>query len=69
MDTATKSLLTSKTVWGVVISLGALLLQRFGIDLSDADQGAIVDQLLTGIQVVGGLYAIYGRKVADKKIG
>lgn len=65
----TKSIIASRTVWGVLIALLATLLQRAGITLGAADQAQIVDLVLLAVQCAGGAYAIYGRVLATKRIG
>ena len=60
MDEQVKSLLSSKTFWGVII----LLLGKF-IHFEDADVTAITEHATT---VVGSVLAIYGRVTANKPI-
>lgn len=62
----TKSLLQSKTTWGVLLMILSPLLTKWaGIDLSAETQGAITEDVLL---TVGGLLAIWGRISASTKI-
>jgi hypothetical protein len=65
----TKTLLSSKTVWGALVAILGAILSYFGIDLSPADQGALVEQIGNGVTLVGALLAIWGRATATKQIG
>lgn len=67
-----KSIFTSKTFWGVIISLlgkGAGLV--FGIDIDPETEAKIIDLTMTliafGTSFVGDALAIYGRLTASKK--
>lgn len=65
-----KALLESKTVWGAVISIAASALAAGRhITISPADQSVLVNMLVDAVSAGGALYAIYGRSVAQKKIG
>ena len=59
-----KNALTSKAIWGSVISMVAIGLGFMKIDLGD--QTALVE---TVVSLFGAIFAIYGRIVAVKKIG
>ena len=59
-----KSALTSKAIWGSVISMAAIGLGFAKIDLGD--QTALVEAI---VGLFGAIFAIYGRIVAIKKIG
>ena len=64
-----KSLLTSKTFWGGMVSIGGMALSVTHYRLSPADAASLTD-LLSGIAAgIGGVIAIYGRIAATKKIG
>lgn len=56
--TGTKSPLQSKTVIGVVAFLLATAAQRSGAEIGDAE---ITDLITLGVQLIGGIVAIYGR--------
>lgn len=68
-----KSLLGSKTVWGVIVMALGLVLGRLGFSLDAETQAQLVNDFVgmvpTVTQVVGAFIAIYGRIVATKKIG
>lgn len=59
-----KSALTSKTIWGSVISFAVIGLSFLKIDLGD--QTSLVETI---VGLFGAIFAIYGRIVAVKKIG
>jgi hypothetical protein len=65
----TKSILSSKGVWGGIIAVLAALAGVFGFNVSTEDTSAIVSHLDGIIAAAGGLLAIYGRIAATKKIG
>ena len=67
--TENKTLLASKTVWGAVLMLAAVVLNYFGITLSPEDQLQIIDVIVTLVGAAGSLLAIFGRIVATRKIG
>lgn len=54
-----KSVLTSKTVWGSIITVLAVLAPNLGID------HGVVDEL---VALFGAAFSIYGRIVATTKI-
>lgn len=59
-----KGALTSKAIWGSVISFAAIGAGLLKIDLGD--QTALVEAIAG---LFGAIFAIYGRIVAVKKIG
>jgi hypothetical protein len=64
-----KSLLESKTFWGAMVALGGSALSLGHYSLLPADAAQAID-LFSGLATaIGGLFAIYGRIVASKKIG
>jgi hypothetical protein len=58
-----KDLLLSKTTWGTIVAMIAMVATALGYDIGD--QGALVNAI---IGVIGGGFAIYGRVVAVHKI-
>lgn len=68
MDDQTKSLFASKTFWGVVISLVAMVFGHFGYTIVPADQITLASDLATVVGAAGGLFAVYGRAVATKPV-
>jgi len=58
----------SKTVWGVVVMLGASTLATVGIQIDGAGQAEIVDLIMQGITVAGAAVAVYGRITAKAEI-
>ena len=56
--TETKSPLQSKTVIGAGAFLLATAAQRSGVEIGDAE---ITDLITLGIQLIGGILAIFGR--------
>lgn len=69
MTESTKSLLASKTVWGVAISMAALVAQALGFNMDESLQMELTDTALKVVEVAGLVFAGYGRVVASKKIG
>lgn len=65
----TKSILSSKGVWGGIITILGAGLGFFGFDVGSADMTAISTHIDSIVVAAGGLLAIYGRIVASKKIG
>ncbi|ACI54454.1 hypothetical protein Rleg2_1160 [Rhizobium leguminosarum bv. trifolii WSM2304] len=63
-----KSFLASRTIWSILVGLLANLFQKYGYTLTDIDQALVVDQILTGVQVVSAIAAIYYRTRATKQI-
>jgi hypothetical protein len=70
MNTDTKSLLASKTLWGVLIAALPSLAKFFGYDIADvAGFTAGANELVDGvITLVGSALAIYGRATATAKL-
>lgn len=60
-----KNWYTSKTMWGIIISLVASLLNNFHIIMNDAAQTAAVDMIVQVVQYGGLLLAGYGRIKAN----
>lgn len=70
MNTETKSLLASKTLWGVLIAALPTIAKLFGYDIADvagftANASEIVDGV---IALFGSAVAIYGRITATKAL-
>lgn len=69
----TKKWYASKTVWGGVVAFVATVLQVTGVvNVSGAEQAALIDQIAAVIsvvaQLVGTALAIYGRVTAKSAI-
>lgn len=64
-----KGLFASRTVWGILFSGLALVLNRWGFTVGPEEQATAINVILDIMAGVGGLYALYGRVVATKKIG
>ena len=65
----TKPWWQSKTVWGGLVTLLAVILGAFGYDLGTEDQKQLVEILSQIAASVGAVIAIYGRLTATKRIG
>lgn len=65
----TKSILSSKSVWGGIIAVVGAALGFFGFSLSPDDTTSILAHFDSIIVAAGALFAIYGRIVATKQIG
>ena len=64
----TKKWYQSKTVWGSVVTIGAAIAGVFGYGIDADTQGRIVENISSIVAAAGGLLALVGRLVADKKI-
>lgn len=62
---ATKNILKSKGIWGVIISCLGLALQHFNIDISESQMD---EALYLAMQAYGLIQAFYGRVVAKEPI-
>lgn len=64
-----KTLLSSKTFWGAFVAVLASVLSLFGYQVGVTEQSELIT-IGTGLAgAAGGLFAIYGRVVASKRIG
>ena len=59
----------SKTVWGALVAILASLLPAMGMGLDAGAQGQLADDLVSLAGAIGGLIAIYGRLMAEKRLG
>jgi len=64
-----KTLLSSKTFWGALVAVLASLLSLFGYQIGVAEQSELISIGTSIAGAAGGLFAIYGRVVASKRIG
>jgi hypothetical protein len=64
-----KGFLTSRTMWGLIVTGIALLLRVFGFDVSSEEQSILVNTALDIVSLSGVLFAAYGRIKATKTIG
>lgn len=64
----TKKWYASKTIRAQIIAVASLGLTQV-VNIDEATQSQIVDTIMTIVWVVSQVIAIYGRIVADKKIG
>ncbi|QDP59291.1 MAG: hypothetical protein Tp136SUR676911_30 [Prokaryotic dsDNA virus sp.] len=58
----------SKSVWGGIVALLAVLLGAFGYSITGDDQSLLIDSLSIIGGAVGSLVAIYGRVKASKRV-
>ena len=65
----TKSLLQSRTIWGLIVAALAALAQRGGITIGAEDQAQLVGGILDAANIAGLAIAFWGRVVARKAIG
>jgi uncharacterized membrane protein len=69
----TKSWWQSKTIWGAVITIIALIASLFGYQIDPQTQQIILDRTMAIVTavgtIVGSVMAIYGRIKATKRIG
>lgn len=67
--TGVKSLLVSKTVWGIIISTLCRAAEAAGYHILPADQEQISYIVFAVGGALGDLYGVYGRIRATKQIG
>jgi len=63
-----KSIFFSKTFWGGALAVFSGLLGIFGYTFSKDDQETVLLLATSASGAIGGLYSIFGRVRADKKI-
>lgn len=59
-----KSFLTSKTMWGIIIALSGGVLSRYGFHVTAADAGTLADLSTQAMELGGAVLAAYGRMKA-----
>lgn len=62
-----KTLLTSKTIWGLVFLAVGSITGR-AVEVDDATLQQVCDIAALLFEIGGGLFAVYGRIVANKEI-
>lgn len=67
--TNTKPWYASKGVWGGLIATGATLLNAFGIEVTPEDQNTLISGVTQMVAVGGAVVAVFGRIVANSRIG
>jgi hypothetical protein len=60
-----KNILCSKTIWGIGLTFIGLLGSKLGMPITEGETESILTSLL---QIIGMLFAIYGRVTASKKL-
>lgn len=63
-----KSILTSKTIWGVIISLVGKLAAAGGYSVLPEDEALVSGAISLLVSTAGDLLAVYGRVKATKKV-
>lgn len=63
-----KSIFTSKTFWGVVISIISKALLYFGFEVTESIEKELTDLIIAATGFIGDGVAIVGRVKATKKI-
>lgn len=63
-----KSWYQSRTIWGAIISVVAIALRNYGIDLDSEDQQQIAQALCDIAAVLGSIVAVHGRVQAKEAI-
>lgn len=58
-----KSMIKSKTLWGVAVSIAAIVAGKYGLVIGD--ESAWVADI---VALIAAVFAIYGRIVATKKL-
>lgn len=64
-----KSLLASKTIWGLIIAALGFLAQLLGFTVTEADTTSLSQIITNLMEGVGMLIALWGRISATKTIG
>jgi hypothetical protein len=64
-----KSLLASKTFWGAAVAVLGSVLNLLGYNFAQADQQLLIEFISNIAIAGGGVFAMYGRVKATKKIG
>jgi len=59
----------SKTIWFAIVTLLATMAGFWGYDFVASEQQEVVDAVMAIVAALGSLGAMYGRKVANKRIG
>lgn len=59
------NLVSSKTIWGIIVSLIGIIIDKLGWGISSAEVNQVIDLI---IQLGGLIFAFYGRIVAKKPI-
>ncbi len=65
----TKKWYESKTIWASIVTVAAAVAGMFGYTIDTDTQNAIISNITSLVAAVGGVIAMWGRIVADKKIG
>lgn len=63
-----KSILMSKTIWGVIVSIVGKLAALAGYTITEGDEQELVALVGLLASAVGDAYAVYGRVKATKAI-
>ena len=65
----TKKWYESKTIWGSIVTIAASVAGMFGHPIDEATQANIMTNITSAITAIGGLWTMFGRIAADKRIG
>ena len=64
----TKSWLASRTIWGGLIAVAAVVAGWAGFNIDPETQGVLTDRILEIVTVAGSILAIVGRVLAMKEV-
>ena len=64
----TKSVWTSKTIWGGLVALAANLMRQFGFEISPDMEAELTNTVLQLVEYVGILLVLVGRLTAKKTV-
>lgn len=67
-ETSKKQWWQSRTVWGGIIVIFAVIGQYLGYQITAEQQASIVESIMELIAAAGGMIAIFGRIAANEKI-
>ena len=68
MNTEKKAWRQSKTIWGSIITLLAIVASLFGYQIDQATQAQLTQQVTAIVAALGSILAIYGRVTATKQL-
>lgn len=59
---------TSKSIWGSLVAVSAVIASAFGVEIDERTQSVLVDVSLQIVAVGGSLFSVLGRLNATSRI-